>query len=82
MAANHANAIHSVGAGVTGFAPGQKVAALTVHGGFAEHLARGADHFVPVPAGLDDAETVAVILNYVTAYQRWAGRRRRKSPAR
>jgi len=61
--------VDAVGAGVTGFAPGQKVAALTVHGGFAEYLVRGADHFVPVPGGLDDAEAVALILNYVTAHQ-------------
>jgi NADPH:quinone reductase-like Zn-dependent oxidoreductase len=61
--------VDAVGDGVTGFAPGQKVAALTVHGGFAEYLVRGADHFVPVPVGLNDAETVALVLNYVTAYQ-------------
>jgi NADPH:quinone reductase len=61
--------VDAVGAGVTDFSVGQKVAALTVHGSFAEYLVRGAEHFVPVPAGLDDAETVALILNYVTAYQ-------------
>jgi NADPH2:quinone reductase len=48
---------------------GERVAALTVHGGYAEVLYRGADELVPVPAGLDDAEVVALILNYVTAYQ-------------
>ena len=61
--------IDAVGGGVTGLAVGQKVAALTVHGAFAEYLVRSADDFVPVPAGLDDAQTVALILNYVTAYQ-------------
>ena len=43
--------------------------ALTVHGGYAEYLVREADHFVPVPDGLDDGEVMALILNYVTAYQ-------------
>lgn len=61
--------VDALGEGVTGFHLGQRVAALTVHGGYAEYLVREADHFVPVPDGLDDAEAVALILNYVTAYQ-------------
>src|SRR6478672_435797 len=61
--------VDAVGAGVTGLARGQRVCALTVYGGQAEYLVRGAEHFVPVPDGLDDAEVVALILNYVTAYQ-------------
>jgi len=42
---------------------------LTVYGAWAEYLTREAEDFVPVPQGLDDAEVVALILNYVTAYQ-------------
>lgn len=61
--------VEAVGPGVTSLAVGQRVAALTVHGGYAELLVREAEHFVPVPEGLDDAEVVALILNYVTAYQ-------------
>ena len=61
--------VDAVGAGVTGFRVGQRVAALTVYGGYAERMVRSADDFVPVPDGLDDAEVVALILNYVTAYQ-------------
>jgi NADPH2:quinone reductase len=61
--------VDALGAGVTGLAAGQRVCALTVYGGQAEFLVRDADHFVPVPDGLDDAEVVALILNYVTAYQ-------------
>jgi NADPH:quinone reductase-like Zn-dependent oxidoreductase len=61
--------VDALGEGVTGFRLGQRVAALTVHGGYAEYLVREAEHFVPVPDGLDDAEAVALILNYVTAYQ-------------
>lgn len=61
--------VDAIGEGVTGFRPGQRVAALTVHGAYAEYIVREAEHFVPVPDGLDDAEAVALILNYVTAYQ-------------
>ena len=57
-----------MGAGVTRFAVGQRVAALTVYGGFAELLLRGAEHFLPVPAGVSDRDAAAVILNYVTAW--------------
>lgn len=61
--------VDAVGDGVTGVAAGDRVAALTVHGGYAEYLYRGAEELVKVPAGLDDAEVVALILNYATAYQ-------------
>ncbi|WP_434380600.1 zinc-binding dehydrogenase [Melittangium boletus] len=61
--------VDALGAGVTHLKPGQRVAALTVHGGYAEYLTRGAEEFIPVPDGLDDAEVTALILNYVTAYQ-------------
>ncbi len=61
--------VDAIGPGVTGFAPGDKVCALTVHGGYAEVLYREAADFVKVPPGLDDAEVVALILNYATAYQ-------------
>jgi NADPH2:quinone reductase len=61
--------VDAIGPGVQGFALGDRVAALLVHGGYATHVVRGAEHWVHVPAGLDDAEAVALILNYVTAYQ-------------
>src|SRR3954454_22802420 len=51
--------VDAVGAGVTKVAVGDKVCALTVHGGYAELLYRAADELVKVPAGLDDAEVVA-----------------------
>jgi len=61
--------VDAIGDGVTAIAVGDVVAALTVYGGYAEYLYRGADDFVKVPPGLDDAEVVALILNYATAYQ-------------
>ncbi len=64
-----AGAVDAVGRGVTEFTVGQRVAALTVYGGFAEFLVRGAEHFLPIPDGVTDREAAAVILNFVTAWQ-------------
>jgi NADPH:quinone reductase-like Zn-dependent oxidoreductase len=64
-----AGVVEAIGADVTGFRIGQRVAALTVYGGFAERLIRGAEHFVAIPEEVSDIEAVAVILNYVTAWQ-------------
>jgi NADPH2:quinone reductase len=61
--------VDAIGEGVTGFALGQRVCALTVYGAWAEYFTRDAEDFVAVPEGLDDAEVIALILNYVTAYQ-------------
>jgi NADPH2:quinone reductase len=64
-----AGVVDAIGEGVTGFEVGQRVAALTVYGGFAELLVREASHFLPIPAGVSDVQAAAVILNYVTAWQ-------------
>jgi NADPH:quinone reductase len=64
-----AGVVEALGAGVTGFNVGQRVAALTVYGGFGERLVRGAEHFVPIPDEVSDVEAVAVTLNYVSAWQ-------------
>ena len=61
--------VDAIGAGVAGFDLGQRVAALTVYGGFAEYLVRESEHFVPVPDGVSDRDAAAVILNFVTAWQ-------------
>jgi NADPH:quinone reductase-like Zn-dependent oxidoreductase len=61
--------IDAVGAGVTRVAVGDRVAALTVHGGYAEYIYVGEEHLVRVPDSLDPAKAVTLILNYVTAYQ-------------
>lgn len=64
-----AGEVDAIGPGVTGFRRGQRVAALTVHGGYGEYLVREAAHFIPIPDGVSDAQAAAAILNYVTAYQ-------------
>ena len=61
--------IDALGTGVTQFTIGQRVAALTVIGGYAQYALVPAAHLVPVPAQLDPAEVVSLVLNYVTAYQ-------------
>lgn len=61
--------IEALGSQVTGLRLGQRVAALTVHGGYAERILVRASELVPVPEGVDDAEALALILNYVTAYE-------------
>jgi NADPH:quinone reductase len=61
--------IDALGAGVTQFTLGQRVAALTMTGGYAQYTIVPAEHLVPVPDQLDPAEAVSLVLNYVTAYQ-------------
>lgn len=61
--------VDQLGPGVTRFSTGQTVAALTVTGGYSEYVFLPEGELVPVPAGLDPAEAVCLVLNYVTAYQ-------------
>ncbi|HEV7556626.1 MAG TPA: zinc-binding dehydrogenase [Kofleriaceae bacterium] len=64
-----AGVVDAIGPDVEGFHVGQRVAALTVYGGFGEMVVRGAEQFLPIPDGVSDRDAAAVILNYVTAYQ-------------
>jgi NADPH:quinone reductase-like Zn-dependent oxidoreductase len=61
--------VDAVSEGVTSVAPGDRVAALTQYGGHAEYIYLGQDQLVHVPASLDPAEAVVLILNYLVAYQ-------------
>jgi len=61
--------IDQLGEGVTGFERRQTVAAMPIHGCYAQYVCVPQRKLVPVPAGLDAAEAVAVVLNYITAYQ-------------
>jgi len=61
--------VDRLGDGVSGVERGQTVAALPIHGAYAEFICLPEDELVPVPPGLDPAEAVSLILNYVTAYQ-------------
>jgi NADPH:quinone reductase-like Zn-dependent oxidoreductase len=64
-----AGVVDAIGAGVTGFGLGDRVAALTVYGGFGELLIRGAEHFLLIPDSVSDRAAAAVILNFGTAWQ-------------
>jgi NADPH:quinone reductase-like Zn-dependent oxidoreductase len=61
--------VDALGEGVTNAAVGDRVAALTVFGGYAEYIFLGQEELIPVPVTLDPAEAVTLILNYVVAYQ-------------
>jgi NADPH2:quinone reductase len=61
--------VDRLGAGISGIEPGQIVAALPISGAYAEFVCLPQREVVPVPPGLDAAEAVSLVLNYVTAYQ-------------
>ncbi|HVW86297.1 MAG TPA: medium chain dehydrogenase/reductase family protein [Bryobacteraceae bacterium] len=61
--------VDRVGADVSGIEPGQMVAALPIHGAYAEFVCLPSRELIPAPSGLDAAEAVSLVLNYVTAYQ-------------
>jgi NADPH:quinone reductase-like Zn-dependent oxidoreductase len=57
------------GEGVSSFAVGDRVAALTIFGGYAEYIYLDERELLPVPDALDPTEAVTLILNYIVAYQ-------------
>ena len=61
--------VDRLGDGVSGIEPGHIVAALPISGAYAEFVCLPQRELVPVPAGLDAAEAVSLVLNYITAYQ-------------
>jgi NADPH2:quinone reductase len=61
--------VDRLGDGISGIEPGQIVAALPINGAYAEFVCLPQRELVPVPSGLDAAESVSLVLNYVTAYQ-------------
>ncbi len=61
--------IDALGAGVTHWHIGDRVADLIQLGGNATHLVRPADRLVAVPPGLDATRAEPLVLSYMTAYQ-------------
>ena len=61
--------VDMLGKGASNISIGQLVAALTVHGGYAEYIYLPPEELVLVPENLDSKEALSLILNYVTAYQ-------------
>ncbi len=65
-----AGVVDKVGAGVSSLSAGQTIAALLPHfGGYAEFASVPENLLVPVPDGLDPAEVVSIVLNYLTAHR-------------
>jgi NADPH:quinone reductase-like Zn-dependent oxidoreductase len=66
-----------VGEGVSSVRRGQVVAAgtwtLGVGGGYAEHVCLPEEELVPVPPGVDPAEAVCLVVNYLTAHEHLHG---------
>ncbi|MCO5131906.1 MAG: NADPH:quinone oxidoreductase family protein [Xanthobacteraceae bacterium] len=63
-----AGVVRAVGAGVTGFAPGDRVLAQLEHGAFAEQAVVNAADAFHLPDGLGFADATALGLVYQTAY--------------
>ena len=61
--------VDALGDGVSSLEIGQIVAALPINGAYAEFVCLPQRELIPVPPGLDVAQAVSLILNYVTAYQ-------------
>jgi NADPH:quinone reductase len=61
--------VDRLGEGVSGIEPGQMVAAMPISGAYAQFVCLPEPELVPVPSGLDAAEAVSLVLNYITAYQ-------------
>lgn len=61
--------VERLGNGVSGVEPGQIVAAMPIHGAYAEFVCLPQSELVRVPSGLDAAKAVSLVLNYITACQ-------------
>jgi NADPH2:quinone reductase len=61
--------VDRLGNGVSGIEPGERVAAMPIHGAYAEFVCLPKRELIPVPLGLDAAEAASLVLNYITAYQ-------------
>ncbi len=61
--------VDAVGEGVRESLLGERVGVLTATGGYTEILYWKSDRLIPIPAELDPAEAVPLILNYIVAYQ-------------
>jgi NADPH:quinone reductase-like Zn-dependent oxidoreductase len=65
--------VDELGEGVTTLVPGQRVAGATwakgLGGGYADSICLPASELVPVPPGVDPAEAVCVVVDYLMAHQ-------------
>lgn len=61
--------VESVGPDVTNVSVGDRVAGLSIVGGWAEHALLRADWVVPVADSIDATKAVCVVMDYIVAYQ-------------
>ena len=61
--------VDRLGHGVSGIEPGRMVAAMPISGAYAEFVCLPQRELIPVPSGVDAAEAVCLVLNYITAFQ-------------
>jgi NADPH:quinone reductase-like Zn-dependent oxidoreductase len=61
--------VDAVGPGVQSVAPGDRVGAMTIFGGYSEYIYWKSNRLIPVPETVDPGEAVPLILNYIVAYQ-------------
>jgi len=61
--------VDQLGPETSGPAIGQAVAALTFYGSYSQFICLSVQELVRVPTGVDPAEAVSLVLNYVAAYQ-------------
>ena len=61
--------VDRLGDGVSGIELGRMIAAMPISGAYTEFICLPQRELVPVPSGSDPAEAVALVLNYITAYQ-------------
>jgi len=61
--------VDRLGDGVAGVEPGRIVAAMPISGAYSKYVCLPHQELVPVPDGVDAAEAVSLVLNYITAYQ-------------
>src|SRR5216684_5416648 len=62
-----AGVVKEIGAGVSGFKPGDKVIAFTGYGAFAEEVKTEAARLIPLPEKMDFATGAAFLLTYGTS---------------
>jgi len=62
-----AGVVKEVGAGVSGFKPGDRVIAFTTYGAFAEEVKTEAGRLLPLPAKMSFEEGEAFLLTYATS---------------
>ena len=61
--------VDAIGHGVSNVGVGERVASLTVLGGYSEYIFLNQKQLVPVPIGVNPVAAATLILNYLVAYQ-------------